>query len=112
MAGKSALKKSSNGKHYFNLLASNGQVILSSEMYDSRASALNGIESVKKNAADASRYERADGANGKPYFTLKAANRQVIGQSQMYDSATARDAGIASVMKHAPDAPTDDQTGG
>ncbi len=112
MPGKFELKKSSNDKIYFNLLASNGQVILTSEMYESKASALNGIESVKKNAADANRYERADGANGKPYFTLKAANHQVIGRSQMYDSAANRDAGIASVMEHAPGAPTDDLTGG
>lgn len=112
MAGKFELKTSSDGKTYFNLLASNGQVILTSEMYESKASALNGIESVKKNAADASRYERADGSNGKPYFTLKAANHQVIGRSQMYGSAADRDAGIASVMAHAPGAPTDDRTGG
>lgn len=112
MAGKFELKKSSNDKYYFSLLASNGQVILTSEMYESKPSALNGIESVKKNAADASRYERADGSNGKPYFTLKAANHQVIGRSQMYDGAASRDAGIASVMEHGPGAPTDDQTGG
>ena len=62
MAGKFERKKSSNDKYYFSLLASNGQVILTSEMYESKASALNGIESVKKNAADASRYERADGS--------------------------------------------------
>ena len=111
MAGKFELKKSSNDKYYFSLLASNGQVILTSEMYESKASALNGIESVKKNAADASRYERADGSNGKPYFTLKAANHQVIGRSQMYDNAANRDGGIASVMEHGPGATTDDHTG-
>lgn len=112
MAGKFELKKSSNDKFYFNLLASNGQIILTSEMYESKPSALNGIESVKKNAGDAARYECADSANGKAYFTLKAANHQVIGQSQMYESAATRDAGIASVTKHAPDAPTVDFTGG
>lgn len=45
--------ESSNGKPYFNLKASNGQVIGSSEMYESVASMENGIESVKKNAPDA-----------------------------------------------------------
>jgi uncharacterized protein YegP (UPF0339 family) len=112
VAGKFALKKSSNGKHHFNLLASNGQGVPTSEMYESRASALDGIESVKKNAADAARHERAGGAGGKPCFTLRAANHQVIGLSQRYDRATTRDAGAASVMKHAPDAPTDDKAGG
>lgn len=46
-------KESSNGKHYFNLLAGNGQIIGSSEMYESIASRDNGIESVMKNAPDA-----------------------------------------------------------
>src|ERR1700761_2047611 len=53
MAGKFVLKKSSNGKYHFNLVATNGQVIASSEMYERKASALNGIESVQKNAPGA-----------------------------------------------------------
>ncbi|MFN8394602.1 MAG: YegP family protein [Bacteroidia bacterium] len=48
-----ARKESSNGKFYFSLLASNGQIIGSSEMYESEKSRDNGIESVKKNAPDA-----------------------------------------------------------
>ena len=50
MAGKFELKKSKNDKYFFSLLAGNGQIILSSEMYESRASAVSGLESVKKNA--------------------------------------------------------------
>lgn len=46
-------KESSNGKFYFNLKASNGQVIGASQMYESEASRDNGIESVKTNAPDA-----------------------------------------------------------
>ncbi|HAN65559.1 MAG TPA: hypothetical protein DCQ34_04465 [Chitinophagaceae bacterium] len=46
-------KTSSNGKFYFNLKATNGQIIGKSEMYESEASRDNGIESVKKNAPDA-----------------------------------------------------------
>lgn len=42
-------KESSNGKYYFNLKASNGQVIGTSEMYESEASRRNGIDSVKSN---------------------------------------------------------------
>ena len=110
MAGKFELKKSKNDKFYFSLLADNGQVILSSEMYEAKASAVNGIESVKKNAADEARFERLDGKDGSPYFTLKASNGQVIGQSQMYASAAARDAGIASVMASAPAASVQDLT--
>jgi uncharacterized protein YegP (UPF0339 family) len=53
MAGKFVVKKGSSGKFHFNLVASNGQVIASSEAYESKSSALNGIESVKKNAPGA-----------------------------------------------------------
>jgi uncharacterized protein YegP (UPF0339 family) len=46
-------KTSSNGKYYFNLKASNGQIIGTSEMYESESGRENGIESVKKNAPTA-----------------------------------------------------------
>jgi uncharacterized protein YegP (UPF0339 family) len=46
-------KTSKNDKHFFNLKASNGQIIGTSEMYESKAACENGIESVKKNAPDA-----------------------------------------------------------
>ena len=53
MAGKFVLKKGSTGKYRFNLVASNGQIIATSEAYERKDSAINGIESVKKNAPGA-----------------------------------------------------------
>jgi uncharacterized protein len=53
MASKFVLKKGSTGKYRFNLVASNGQVIATSEAYERKQAALNGIESVKKNAPQA-----------------------------------------------------------
>jgi hypothetical protein len=53
MAGKFELYKDSAGKYRFRLKASNGQVVATGEAYETRASALNGIESVKKSAAGA-----------------------------------------------------------
>lgn len=50
MAAKFVLKKGSSGKFHFNLQAANGQVIATSETYESKSAAINGIESVKKNA--------------------------------------------------------------
>lgn len=47
------LLESKNGKVYFNLKASNGQIIGTSEMYESVSVRDNGIESVKKNAPNA-----------------------------------------------------------
>jgi uncharacterized protein len=110
MAGKFELKTAKSGQFHFNLLAGNGQVILSSEMYESKASAQNGIESVKKNAADDSRYDRLESSNGKPYFTLKAGNSQVIGKSEIYESIASRENGIESVKKNGPDAAVTDLT--
>lgn len=110
MAGKFELLSAANGKFKFNLKAGNGQVILSSEIYESKAAAENGIESVKKNAGDDDRYDRKTASNGSPYFNLKAGNGQVIGSSEMYSSEAARDNGIESVKTNGPDAEVDDKT--
>jgi len=110
MSGKFNLKKSSNGQFHFNLLASNGQVILSSEQYKAHASALGGIESVRKNATRDGAFEIKTGAGGKHYFVLKASNGQVIGQSQMYASERSAEQGCDSVRRHAPDAPLQDES--
>ncbi|MCW3493532.1 YegP family protein [Microbacterium sp. SSM24] len=58
MAGKFELFTDKGGQWRFNLKASNGEVIASSEGYSSKSGALNGIESVKKHAADAEVVER------------------------------------------------------
>lgn len=110
MAAKYVLKKSKNGKFFFNLQAANGQAILSSEMYEAKPSAVNGIESVRKNGSVEARFDKLTAKDGSPYFTLKATNGQIIGQSEMYTTAAARDNGIASVMKNAAEAVLDDQS--
>lgn len=102
--GKFVITTRKNGEFQFSLKASNGQEILASEGYTTKAACQNGIESVKKNAADEGRFERKVAKNGAPYFVLKAGNGQVIGQSEMYSTEAARDNGIASVMKNAPEA--------
>lgn len=53
MAGKFVLKKGESGKFHFNLLAGNGQVVATSQAYESKESALNGIKSVQTNAPSA-----------------------------------------------------------
>jgi len=108
MAAKFVLSKSKNGKFMFNLKAANGEPILSSEMYETKSGAQNGIESVKANAPMAERYEKLASKKGEPYFVLKAGNHQVIGKSEMYSSESARDSGIASVKKSAPGAGVED----
>ncbi len=107
MAAKFELKSNAKGQFSFNLKAGNGQVILTSETYDSRAAAENGIESVRKNAASADRFERKTSKKNEPYFVLKAGNGEVIGRSEMYSAAAAMENGIQSVMKSAPGATLD-----
>lgn len=53
MAGKFVLTKTAKGQFHFVLKAGNGETIAQSEQYSSKAAAMNGIESVKKNAATA-----------------------------------------------------------
>ncbi len=102
--GKFEIKLAKNGQYYFNLKAGNGQVILSSEMYTTLKACENGVASVKKNAGEESRYELSQSESGKYHFNLKAANHQVIGSSQMYESEESAKAGIASVISNAPEA--------
>ena len=84
--GKFVVTVRKNGEFQFNLKATNGQVILTSEGYTTKAACLNGIESVRKNGPVAERYEIKEAKNGKPFFNLKASNGQVVGSSQMYAS--------------------------
>ncbi|MBK7709053.1 MAG: YegP family protein [Acidobacteria bacterium] len=110
MAGKFEIKQSAKGKFHFNLKAGNGQVILSSEMYESKSACTNGIESIRKNGGDAGRFEKRNNSKGEPYFILKSGNHQEIGRSEYYSSDSACQNGIDSVMKNAPDAEVVDTT--
>ena len=107
---KFEIYKDKKGEFRFNLKAANGQTILSSQGYSSVAACENGIESVRTNSQDDNRYERLTAKNGSPYFNLKAANGQVIGNSEMYSGTSGMENGIASVKKNAPDATVEDKS--
>lgn len=110
MAGKFEIYQDKGGEFRFRLKAGNGQAILASEGYKTKASCKNGVSSVMKNAPTENRYERKQTASGKYMFNLTATNGQVIGSSEMYESEAARDKGIESVKKHAPEAGLNDTT--
>lgn len=76
-------------------------------MNKTKSGANYGIESVKKNSVLDERYDRRESKKGEPYFVLLAANKQIIGQSELYSSAAAMENGIASVKKNGPDASID-----
>ncbi|MCB0569694.1 MAG: YegP family protein [Phaeodactylibacter sp.] len=103
-------KSEKSGEFYFRLKAKNGQVILSSQGYASKSGCVNGIESVKKNSGNDGQYERKEASNGKFHFNLLAANKQIIGSSQMYASKASMENGIESVKTNAPEAVVKDLT--
>lgn len=102
--GKFVISKRKNGEFQFNLKATNGQIILTSEGYTTKAACMNGIESVKKNSQEEKRFEVLESKNGKNYFNLKAINGQIIGTSQMYETMASCKNGVQSVMNNAPEA--------
>ena len=113
---KYVITVSPKGKYHFNLVASNGEPILSSQMYAAKKGAVKGIKSVAKNAPEAAvvdltakevvpaknpKFEIFEGKDGKSYFRLIAANAKTIGVSEGYNSLSACKNGIASVRKNA-----------
>ena len=108
--GKFIITKRTNGEFQFNLTAKNGQTILNSEGYKTKLNCEKGIESVKNNSQDDSKFDRKTASNGKFYFNLKATNGQIIGTSQMYESEASRDHGIISVKSNGLEAIIDDRT--
>jgi uncharacterized protein YegP (UPF0339 family) len=108
MKGTFEVRKGSDGRFMFNLKAANHEVILTSQMYENKQSVQEGIASVRENAVLSDHFEELVGTDGRPYFVLHAANKRVIGRSDMYSSAEAMRKGIHSVKTHAPDAEIND----
>ncbi len=99
--GKFKLTQKAN-KWHFNLLADNNEIIITSEVYDSRAGAENGIESVRENCLRNGAFQIKESNKGQNYFILRASNGQIIGVSQMYASTQSCENGMASVVRNAP----------
>lgn len=102
--GKFIISIRRNGDFQFNLKANNGQIILSSEGYTTKAACVNGIESVKTNGLKEERFDRKTSSNGKYYFNLKATNGQIIGTSELYETVEGRENGIGIVKDNVADA--------
>ena len=100
MSGMFELKKS-KGQFMWNLKATNGKIILTSERYKTRRAAEAGIASVKKNCSRDACFARKTTPSGKYRFNLLSTNGQVIGSSQNYASSSGRNNGIRSVRQNA-----------
>jgi uncharacterized protein YegP (UPF0339 family) len=103
----------------FDLKATNGQVILTSEVYSSEAACSKGVDSIIKNAPDANvenqteagwevkshpKFEMYQDKAGEYRFRLKARNGEIIGVSEGYTTKASCENGIESVKKNALDA--------
>ncbi|MBE5774634.1 MAG: DUF1508 domain-containing protein [Clostridiales bacterium] len=103
----------------FDLKATNGQVIATSEVYSSKASCIKGLESVRKNAPIANledqtvegyaaathpKFEMYTDKAGEFRFRLKARNGEIIAVSEGYVQKDSCLNGIESVRKNAPEA--------
>jgi len=86
------------------LKSANHEIVLASEGYVASAGRDNGIESVRINSLYDSRYDRLISSDNKYYFVLKAANGEVIGTSETYNTSASRDAGIETVKRIASNA--------
>lgn len=108
---KFQLFKDQVGEFRFRLRARNGEIILrSSEGYTSKQGCQGGIASVKINAPFDEPYDRRTAANGQYYFILRARNGEALGMSEMYQTTSGRENGIAAVKRDTPGAPTEDLT--
>ncbi len=118
--GKFVVRETATGIK-FDLKATNGQVIATSEVYNSKAACENGIESVKKNCVGEvedqtvenfetvknPKFEMYLDNAGEYRFRLKATNGQVIATSEGYKTKASCENGIESVKKNAPEAETE-----
>lgn len=108
--GQFQITRRKNNEFQFNLKASNGETILTSEGYKTKDSCKKGIESVRRNSADRSKFDMLESGNGKYYFNLHAGNGRVIGVSEMYESEAARSLGMKAIQTAAPKAKIVDLT--
>ena len=100
--GKYAVSQAKSGEYYFNLRATNGQVILTSPMFASKEDCGKIIESVRELSNDDARYDRKLSSNNKPFFNLISHSGQIIGKSEIYESDANMEKGIASVKRNGP----------
>lgn len=108
--GKFVISKTTDGKFKFDLVDHKGNVILAGKKYLQKSMCKNGIESVKENSPDKSKYKCKRTSNNKTLFSLKSINGKIIGTSQIYEDKTSRDEAIAFIKKKAPTAPVEDHS--
>ena len=116
MQAKFEIKLAANGEYMFNLFATNGKIVATSETYTTLQSCMGGIESIRNNAVahvedmtaephevlTCPKFELFSDKEGKFRFRLRASNGEIICASQGYTTKDSAMTGIASVKANAP----------
>jgi uncharacterized protein len=102
MNGKYTISLVGTSEYHWSLTARNAQTMLSSRIYAAKAGVETGIESCRVNSLDEARYERMAANDSRCYFVLKTAEGEVIGTSETYHSARAREQAIALCKESGP----------
>ncbi len=118
--GKFVMGPTKNGGFRFNLKAGNGEIIATSETYNTETACRNGIESVRKNAVEAKledqtienfekqthpKFEVYKDKSGEFRFRLKARNGEIVATGESYKAKASCLNGIDSIRRNAPDSP-------
>lgn len=96
--GQFEVFKGLSGKYFFHLRAKNGEIVLQSQAYSTKASANAGVASVQNNGLVEARYTVLPAVDGRFYFTLKATNGQIIAMSQLYATKYNAERGVQTVI--------------
>lgn len=108
--GKFVIAKNANDEFQFYFVDNNGDTILRSSGYTRKFMCEKGVESVKTNSQDSTKFFKKTISDDKVYFNLKAFNGKIIGMSKMYEDRVSRDKGMEFLKEKAPNAAVEDQT--
>lgn len=97
-AGSFDLWQATDSQWHFHLKSGNGAILMTSEAYEDRTSAINGVLSTLTNGVDEAQYELAPAAHGF-LLHLKAGNGQIIGFTEVYATKSSATRAIASCVK-------------
>lgn len=94
------ISTSKDGQYRFVFKAPNGEILLTSELFKAKTSALNTIESLKINSMNLENFDILTTKNGKKYFNIKSKNHHILATSQFYNDMESLELGMKLVLKY------------
>ncbi|WP_428229487.1 YegP family protein [Flavobacterium sp.] len=107
---KFVINKNANGEYQFDFINNKGEVILSSGEYTRKFMCIKGIESVKLNSQDNTKFNRKTSQSSKRYFNIKAFNGKIIANSKMFEDKLSCDAEMDLFKSNAQEAIIEDRS--